>query len=43
MTLIDGILAVKNNGFVSLEIEGDSKIIIYCLIRRSVSLALLGY
>ena len=30
MTLRDGILASKNNGFVSLEIEGDSKIVIDC-------------
>ena len=28
MALRDGILAAKNNGFLSLEIEGDSKIVI---------------
>ena len=28
MTLKDGVLAVKNNGFLYLEMEGDSKVII---------------
>ena len=28
MVLRDSILAAKNNGFLSLEIEGDSKIVI---------------
>ena len=28
MALKDGVLAVKNNGFLYLEIEGDSKVII---------------
>ena len=30
MTLRDGILAAKNNGFLSLEIEGDLNIVIDC-------------
>ena len=29
-TLRNGMLAVKNNGFLNLEIEGDSKIVINC-------------
>ena len=27
MTLRDGILVVKNNGFLNLDIKGDSKIV----------------
>ena len=34
MVLRDGILATKNNDFLSLEIEGDSKIVIDCYNRR---------
>ena len=34
MTLRDVILAVKNNGFLNLEIEGDSKIVIDCFNKR---------
>ena len=34
MALRDGILAAKNNGFLSLEIEGDSKIVIDCYNKR---------
>ena len=28
IALIDGVLAANNNGFVDLEIQGDSKVII---------------
>ena len=38
MTLIDGILAAKNNGFISLEIEGVSKIVINCFNKKSSAL-----
>ena len=34
MTLRDGILAAKNNGFLSSEIKGDSKIVIDCCNKR---------
>ena len=34
MTLRDGILAIKNNGFLRLEMEGDSKIVIDCFNKR---------
>ena len=34
MTLTDDILAVKNNGFLSLQIESESKIVIYCFNKR---------
>ena len=35
MVLRDGILAAKNNGFLSLEnIEGNSKIVIDCFNKR---------
>ena len=34
MILTDDILAVKNNGFLSLQIEGDSKIVIDCFNKR---------
>ena len=30
MTLRDGILADKNNGFLSLEIEGASQVLVDC-------------
>ena len=30
MTLRDGVLATRDNGFLNLDIEGDSKVIIGC-------------
>ena len=35
MALRDGMLAAKNNGFLNLEIEGDSKIVIDCYNKKS--------
>lgn len=34
MVLRDGVLATKNNGFLTLEIEGDSKIVIDCCNKK---------
>ena len=34
MVLRDGVLATKNNGFLTLEIEGDSKIVIDCYNKK---------
>ena len=41
MTLRDGILAAKNNGFISLEIEDVSKIVIDCFNKQTSALCLL--
>ena len=35
MTLRDDILAIKNNKFLNLEIEGDLKIVIDCYNKKS--------
>ena len=35
IALIDGVLAANNNGFVDLEIEGDSKVIIDSYNKKS--------
>ena len=34
MSIRDGILVIKNNGFLSLKIEGDSKIVMNCYNKR---------
>ena len=43
MTLRDGILAAKNNRFLNLKIEGDSKIMIDYYSKRISILVLLRY
>ena len=43
MALRDGVLAVRNNGFLNLEIERDSKTVIDCFNRKSNSSSLIFY
>lgn len=35
MTLRDDVLATKHKGFLNLEIESDSKIVIYFIIKKN--------